>query len=138
MVQVENEEPLYRTDTGHFGGFFSTGGILRHNLAGATDTTALDTIEQAIEQMRGHVTIKMSGHPPFGAQIILNGHDYVARQAAAAGMAFHKVGNCFTMIADPAGLARIADAWSQHAAVRRLGLPTMDLFRLLVLRAGSR
>src|ERR1035438_7211419 len=27
----------------------------------------------------GHVTIKMSGHPPFGAQIILNGHDYVSR-----------------------------------------------------------
>ena len=22
----------------------------------------------------GHVTIKMSGHPPFGAQVILNGH----------------------------------------------------------------
>src|SRR6185437_8031582 len=29
----------------------------------------------------GHVTIKMSGHPPFGAQIIINGHEYVARQA---------------------------------------------------------
>jgi hypothetical protein len=25
----------------------------------------------------GHVTIKMSGHPPFGAQVILNGHEYV-------------------------------------------------------------
>jgi len=24
----------------------------------------------------GHLTIKMSGHPPFGAQIILNGHEY--------------------------------------------------------------
>ncbi len=35
--------------------------------------------------MWGHVTIKMSGHPPFGAQIILNGHEYVARQAEAAG-----------------------------------------------------
>lgn len=23
----------------------------------------------------GHLTIKMSGHPPFGAQIILNGHE---------------------------------------------------------------
>ena len=52
MVQVENEELVYRTGTGHFAGFFSTSGILRHNLAGATDTTALDTIEQAIEQMR--------------------------------------------------------------------------------------
>jgi hypothetical protein len=68
----------------------------------------------------GHVTIKMSGHPPFGAQIILNGHDYVARQAAAAGIAFSKVGNCFTAVADPAGLARIADALSRNAAVGRL------------------
>ena len=63
----------------------------------------------------------MSGHPPFGAQIILNGHDYVARQATAAGIAFSKAGNCFTAVADPAGLARIADALSQHAAVGRLG-----------------
>ena len=45
----------------------------------------------------------------------------MARQAAAAGIAFIKVGNCFTMIADPAGLARIADALSQDAAVGRLG-----------------
>ena len=67
------------------------------------------------------MTIKMSGHPSFGAQIILNGHDYVARQAAAAGIAFTKAGNCFTAVADPAGLARIADALSQDAAVGRLG-----------------
>ena len=67
------------------------------------------------------MTIKMSGHPPFGAQIILNGHDYVARQANAAGIAFDKVGNCFTAVADPAGLARIANALSQDAAVGRLG-----------------
>lgn len=69
----------------------------------------------------GHVTIKMSGHPPFGAQIILNGHEFVARQAERAGIAFIKVGNCFTGIADPTGLARIADALSQDAAVGRLG-----------------
>jgi hypothetical protein len=24
----------------------------------------------------GHITIKMSGHPPFPAQVILNGHEY--------------------------------------------------------------
>jgi hypothetical protein len=34
----------------------------------------------------GHLTIKMSGHPPFGAQVILNGHEYVACAAPAAGM----------------------------------------------------
>ena len=74
-----------------------------------------------VDPVWGHVTIKMSGHPPFGAQIILNGHEYVARQAQAEGMAFTKAGNCFTAIADPAGLARIADALSQDAAVGRLG-----------------
>ena len=30
----------------------------------------------------GHLTIKMSGHPPFGAQVILNGHEYVACRRA--------------------------------------------------------
>ncbi len=29
----------------------------------------------------GHITIKMGGHPPFGAQIIPNGHEYVACRA---------------------------------------------------------
>jgi hypothetical protein len=69
----------------------------------------------------GHVTIKMSGHPPFGAQIILNGHEYVACQARAEGLAFGKEGNCFTAVAHPAGLARVADALSQQAAIGRLG-----------------
>ena len=42
----------------------------------------------------GHVTIKMSGHPPFPAQVILNGHEYVAAAARAAGIGFIKEGNC--------------------------------------------
>jgi hypothetical protein len=33
----------------------------------------------------GHLTIKMSGHPPFGAQVIFNGHEYVAVAAQAEG-----------------------------------------------------
>jgi hypothetical protein len=69
----------------------------------------------------GHVTIKMSGHPPFPAQVILNGHEHVAIAARAAGIGFAKEGNCFTEIADPRGLARVADALSQNAAIGRLG-----------------
>jgi hypothetical protein len=69
----------------------------------------------------GHVTVKMSGHPPFPAQIILNGHEYVARQASTAGIGFTKEGNCFTEIADPQGLARVADAVPLQAAMGRLG-----------------
>ena len=44
----------------------------------------------------GHITIKMSGHPPFGAQVILNGHEYVACQAQNAEIHFSKQDNCFT------------------------------------------
>jgi len=69
----------------------------------------------------GHVTIKMSGHPPFPAQVILNGHEYVAATARAAGIGFAKEGNCFTGIADPQRLAQVADTLSQPAAIGRLG-----------------
>lgn len=57
----------------------------------------------------GHVIIKLCGQPPFNAQIILNGHEYVARQAQKAGIAFTKDGNCFTAVANANGLAQVAD-----------------------------
>src|SRR6266536_2253632 len=69
----------------------------------------------------GHLVVKMSGHPPFGAQVILNGHEYVACAAHAAGIGFTKEGNCFTWITDPRGLAQIAETLSQSAAIGRLG-----------------
>jgi hypothetical protein len=56
----------------------------------------------------GHLTIKLSGHPPFPVQVILNGHEYVACQARKAGIGFTKEGNCFTDIFDAAGVAKIA------------------------------
>jgi hypothetical protein len=74
-----------------------------------------------IDPQRGHVTIKISGHPPFPAQVILNGHEHVAAAARAAGIGFVKEGSCFTEIADPQGLAQVADALPQRAAIGRLG-----------------
>ena len=68
----------------------------------------------------GHLTIKMSGHPPFGAQVILNGHEYVACQAHAAGLRFAKEGNCFTRIGEPDRLAQVADTLSQPGTIGRL------------------
>src|ERR1700730_10350286 len=68
----------------------------------------------------GHVTIKISGHPPFPAQVILNGHEYVACQARKAGISFTKEGNCFTHISDAAGLTKIADTLSEARAIGRL------------------
>ena len=68
----------------------------------------------------GHITIKMSGHPPFGAQIILNGHEYVACRARQAGIQFGKQGNCFVDTPDGAGLAKIADTLSEAQTEGRL------------------
>src|SRR5207249_10807169 len=68
----------------------------------------------------GHPTIKISGHPPFPAQVMLNGHEYVACQARKAGIQFTKEGNCFTHISDAAGLAKIADTLSEQRTVGRL------------------
>jgi hypothetical protein len=62
----------------------------------------------------------MSGHPPFGAQVILNGHEYVARAAQVAGVRLAMEGNCFTAVTDPQRLAQIADTLSQDATVGRL------------------
>src|SRR6266496_5253852 len=44
----------------------------------------------------GHLVIKMAGHAPFGAQVILNGHEYVAIAAQAAGIGFTKQRTCFS------------------------------------------
>ena len=68
----------------------------------------------------GHLTIKMSGHPPFPAQVMLNGHEYVACRASQAQIRFTKEQNCFTHISDPAGLAKIADTLSEESAIGRL------------------
>src|SRR5215475_6549175 len=68
----------------------------------------------------GHITIKISGHPPFPAQIMLNGHEYVACQARNAGITFTKQGNCFTHVSRPAALAKIAETLSEPPTIGRL------------------
>ena len=52
----------------------------------------------------GHLAIKMSGHPPFGAQVILNGHEYVAVAARARGSASQRRGTASLR-------SRIRSAW---------------------------
>ncbi len=76
----------------------------------------------------GHVTIKISGHPPFPAQVMLNGHEYVACQARKARIRFTKEENCFTHISDAAGLAKIADTLSEPWAIGRLSQVASDGF----------
>lgn len=68
----------------------------------------------------GHIIIKLCGHPPFGAQIILNGHEYVARQAKKGGIRFTKDGNCFTEVSDAGQLAEIADTLNSPDIIGQL------------------
>ena len=68
----------------------------------------------------GHVIIKLCPHPPYNAQIILNGHEYVARQARKQNIYFTKEDNCFTDFNDAAGLLRVADTMRASSSVGRL------------------
>jgi hypothetical protein len=52
--------------------------------------------------------------------VILNGHEYVACQAHAAGLRFAKEDNCFTRIDEPDRLAQVADTLSQPGTIGRL------------------
>ena len=68
----------------------------------------------------GAIVIKICPHPPFTAQIILNGHEYVARQAVKEGISFTKEGNCFTRLSNAADFGRIADAMRTLSSVGRM------------------
>ncbi|MEA2021432.1 MAG: hypothetical protein U9N08_03035 [Candidatus Caldatribacteriota bacterium] len=68
----------------------------------------------------GHITIKFCPHPPFTAQIILNGHEYVAIQAQKKQINFVKEGNCFTNISNAPNLAEIADTMRAPCSVGHL------------------
>lgn len=65
-----------------------------------------------IDQKWGHITIKISGHPPFGAQIILNGHEWVERREEIKKLSVTKEGNCFTGFSSGEALSRIAETLS--------------------------
>jgi DNA-binding transcriptional ArsR family regulator len=68
----------------------------------------------------GHLTVRMCGHPPFSALVILNGHEYVANQAKQQGIRFSKESNCFTAWDNAAELNRVADTLRQPGTVGRL------------------
>jgi len=65
-----------------------------------------------IDQEWGHITIKISGHAPFGAQIMLNGHEWVERREGIKKLSVIKEGNCFTSFSNGEALSRIADTLS--------------------------
>jgi hypothetical protein len=68
----------------------------------------------------GHITIKMSGHPPFGVQVSLNGHEWVQRQAQAQAVPWVKAGNCFVGGSDLAQISRLAEGLDGVMGLARL------------------
>jgi hypothetical protein len=62
-----------------------------------------------VDSQWGHLTIKISGHPPFGLQMSLNGHEWVQRQADQQGIAWKKQSNCFIGGSDFTALSQLAE-----------------------------
>src|SRR5262245_21929005 len=73
-----------------------------------------------VDPQWGHLTIQMSGHPPFGLQISLNGHEWVQRQAQKQAISWVKEGNCFVSGSDLAGLNRLAQQLDGTRGLARL------------------
>ncbi len=68
----------------------------------------------------GHVAIRMCGYPPFGAQVMLNGHEWVEREAWRARLTVAKSGNCFIEGSDFGQVQRLAARLNRAAAIARL------------------
>src|SRR5665811_1528775 len=50
---------------------------------------------QIIDPEWGHVAVRLCGYAPWGAQVIVNGHEWVERQARTQKVRVAKEGNCF-------------------------------------------
>lgn len=68
----------------------------------------------------GHVTIRICGYPPFGAQIILNGHERVERKATFAQVVVIKEGNCFIEGSDFAVISPLAAQLKEAAMIQEI------------------
>src|ERR1035438_3247175 len=68
----------------------------------------------------GHVTLRMCGYPPFGTQVILNGHEWVERQAQRQKVTVAKSGNCFVEGSDFAQVNRLAALLQRESAIGQL------------------
>ncbi len=76
-----------------------------------------------IDKDWGHVTVQISGHPPFGIRFILNGHEWVGRKARRNKLEITKEGNCFTAFQsanDLNGLCNIADTLCQKGQLQEI------------------
>jgi hypothetical protein len=63
---------------------------------------------QIQDRQWGHVVVRMCGYAPWGAQVIVNGHEWVERQASAQALRAVKSGNCFIEGTDFAAVGQVA------------------------------
>lgn len=73
-----------------------------------------------VDKEWGHLTIKMSGHPPFNIQAMLNGHEWVERKARKKTISSVKEGNCFVGGSDFMALQGVADTLCRKDAIGQL------------------
>jgi hypothetical protein len=73
-----------------------------------------------IDREWGHVTIRICSYPPFGAQVILNGHERVERQARRKRAAVVKDGNCFIEGSDFSAISRLATEFNRIETIAHL------------------
>ena len=62
----------------------------------------------------------MCGYPPFGAQVILNGHEWVERLARRKRVVAVKNGNCFIEGSDFSEISRLAAELNRVETIARL------------------
>ena len=67
---------------------------------------------QIIDPEWGHVAVRLCGYAPWGAQVIVNGHEWVERQARAQKVRVVKEGNCFIEGTHYQAVDRLASALS--------------------------
>jgi hypothetical protein len=75
---------------------------------------------QIVDQDWGHLTIRVSGYPPFGVQVSLNGHEWVGRAALRQSISWVKEGNCFMDGSDWNGLERVVEQLSRPESMGEL------------------
>ena len=73
-----------------------------------------------IDREWGHITIRICSYPPFGAQLILNGHERVERQARRKRVAVVKDGNCFIEGSDFSAIRRLGTEFNHSDIVAQL------------------
>ena len=73
-----------------------------------------------IDREWGHITIRICSYPPFGAQLILNGHERVEREARRKRVAAVKDGNCFIEGSDFSAISRLGTEFSRSDTAARL------------------